>query len=58
MGISFSKSIFASKTFWTNLLAGIGVVAGVIPANPYTMAAGAIANILLRVVTKQPVTIP
>ena len=52
------KSIFASKTFWLNLLSGIAVVSGLIPANPYTIVAGAVANIILRTVTNQPVSVP
>lgn len=57
------KSLFASKTFWVNLLGGIGTVAGAyggfIPPQyaPIVMGAGAIANILLRMVTHQPVTL-
>jgi hypothetical protein len=52
------KSIFTSKTFWFNLLAGVAAVAQVIPVTPYTAAAGAIANILLRAITTQPVSVP
>ena len=52
------KSIFKSKAFWLNLLVGIAAVSGYLPANPYTMAAGAVANIILRMITNQPVSIP
>lgn len=58
------KSIFHSKTFWVNLLGGIasvaGTASGVIPPHyvPVVMAAGGIANILLRLVTSQPVSMP
>ena len=57
------KSLFASKTFWVNLLGGVASVAGTyggyIPPKyaPAVMAAGGIANILLRTVTSQPVTV-
>jgi hypothetical protein len=58
-----TKSLFKSKTFWVNLLGGIvtgaGLVSGIIPENkaPYVVAAGGIANILLRLVTSQGVTV-
>ena len=52
------KSIFKSKTFWLNILSGVGVITGLIPANPYTMAISAVANVILRTVTNQPVSIP
>ncbi len=56
-----TKSILASKTFWSNVLGGIaagsGLATGVIPPKyaPAVVATGAIANILLRLVTKQPI---
>lgn len=52
------KSIFKSKTFWVNLLGGIAAVTGFIPANPYTLAAGAVANIILRMITNTAVSVP
>lgn len=58
-----TKSLFASRTFWFNLLGVIAAVsttyAEIIPpkALPYVMAAGGIANIILRTVTNQGVTI-
>ena len=58
-----TKSLFQSRTFWVNLLGGIGsvtgMVSGFIPPSvaPYVMGAGAIANILLRLVTSQPVSL-
>lgn len=58
-----SKSVVKSKTVWINVLGGIaavaGTVGGVIPANkaPYVMAAGAIANVILRLLTSQPVSV-
>jgi hypothetical protein len=57
------KSIFASKTFWINLLGGVaattGTLTGVIPAKytPAIVATGSIANILLRLVTNQGVSV-
>jgi uncharacterized membrane protein len=57
------KSIFASKTFWFAILAGVlgtlqsqGVLT-VIPA-PYGPAVVAAVGIVLRYVTMQPVSIP
>ena len=52
------KSIFTSKTFWVNLLTGITAVSGYLPANEYTLAASAIVNIILRVMTDKAVSIP
>jgi hypothetical protein len=55
------KSIFASKTFWVNALGGIvttsGLASGYIPPKyaPAVVATGTIANILLRLVTNQPI---
>lgn len=57
------KSIFASKTFWFNLLTGAGTVLGTAsgmvppPALPYVAAASALINIGLRFVTTQPVSV-
>lgn len=48
------KSIFASKTFWLNLLGGaisIGA-SGVIPPK-YSMPTMAVANIAVRLLTNQ-----
>jgi hypothetical protein len=61
-----AKSIFASKTFWANILAFIAAVAtafgfnlGLTPDVQGTLVAGimAIVNIVLRLVTNQPVTL-
>jgi len=52
------KSILKSKTFWLNLLGGVAAVSGYLPANQYTLAAAAVANIILRLMTNQPVSIP
>lgn len=48
------KSIFASKTFWLNLLGGAVAVAQVIPPK-YSMPTLAIANIGMRLITEQGV---
>lgn len=56
------KSLLSSKTFWVNLLGGLAGGAswatGVLPPQylPYVLAAGAVANILLRVISDQPIT--
>lgn len=52
------KSIFKSKTFWFNMLALTATVCGWVPANPYTVAVGTVANIILRTVSNQPVSVP
>lgn len=58
------KSLLTSKTFLVNLFGAItaitGTLTGVIPPkySSYVIAAGAIANIGLRLVTNQPVTVP
>ena len=48
------KSIFKSKTFWANVIAGSANLAGIIPI-PYFTEGLAVANIILRMVTKEPV---
>lgn len=59
--VIFSKSLFASKTFWINLLSGIvtvsGEASGIIPPawSPYIAAAVGVANILLRLISNGPV---
>jgi hypothetical protein len=54
------KSLFGSKTFWANVLGIVAVVgsgqAGI--AIPHAPEVLAVANILLRVVTKQGVYLP
>lgn len=58
------KSIFKSKTFWINLLGGIvgasTLANGTVPPKfaPGVVAAGGIANILLRVITDTSVSVP
>ena len=54
------KSLFASKTFWTNVLGGIAVVGSgqlgiTIPHAPEILA---VANVLLRMVTVRGVYLP
>jgi hypothetical protein len=53
-----SKPIYQSKTFWFNVLSVIVTVAGVVPVTPVTMGIAAVGNVILRIVTNQPVTIP
>lgn len=56
------KSLVTSKTFWVNAVTGVaevmGLWKGVIPAEyaPYLIAAQATLNIILRLVTNQPIT--
>jgi hypothetical protein len=59
-GFMYSKSIFKSRTFWTNLLGGIAegvqVFAPILPVPPGTIGmviAG--VNIVLRRLTDEPV---
>lgn len=55
------KPLWQSKTFWVNLLGGIstaiGTYSGLIPAKytPAIMAAGGMINIILRLLTNQPI---
>jgi hypothetical protein len=53
-----SKSIFASKTFWLNVLGGAATIlsysADILPPH-YAALALAAANVLNRLFTKQPV---
>lgn len=56
-----SKSIFASRTFWFNLLVGAAQllpgIADKVP-QPWGALVTAIGNIALRYVTTQPVSVP
>ena len=55
------KSLFKSKTFWFNVLTGVGAIvgAGVLPPSLmlYAPTIMAVVNIGLRWVTTQPVSI-
>jgi hypothetical protein len=50
------KSIFASKTFWANVLALAAVIAGVLPPK-YAAVVMPLVNVLLRFVTDSEVTL-
>lgn len=52
------KSLFASKTFWFQILSAAAAVSGVLPLAPATMAVvTAVVNVGLRIVTDTPVTV-
>lgn len=51
-----SKTLFVSKTFWTNVLMLAITVGGILPQR-WAVPIMAVANIGLRVVSGQPVTI-
>lgn len=52
------KKLWASKTFWFQLLSCSAAVAGVIPLPPETLAVVVgLINIGLRLVTKDPVSV-
>ena len=53
---ALGKNILLSKTFWVNILVGTASVLEVLPF-PYVTEALAIANVILRKVTKESVTI-
>lgn len=51
-----SKSLFASKTFWVNVLSAGLELSQVLPIPPgYLLLATNVINIALRVLTDQPV---
>lgn len=56
------KSLFSSKTFWVNLLTGVGTVTGFMmgalppEAAPIITGVQSVANIALRVITCEGVT--
>lgn len=57
-----AKSLFKSKTFWFNVLTGLGTLLALpagLPAAiiPYIPAAQALINIALRMITDQPVRV-
>ncbi len=52
------KSIFKSKTFWFNMLSTVGIITGIVPLPPgVAETTVGIVNVLLRLVTKDPVSI-
>jgi hypothetical protein len=51
-----AKSILMSKTLWANLLGLGATLAGLLPEQ-YSAPVMAVVNILLRMVTSQPVTL-
>ena len=55
---SMSKSLFASKAFWTNCLAAAievtGALSGIIPPGALTLVLAGL-NVAIRLVTKGPV---
>ena len=53
-----SKSLFASKTFWFQVLTAAASLLGVVPLPPEYVAVGvAVINVLLRLVSDRPVHI-
>lgn len=55
-GGSMSKSVFASKVFWFNVLTASADLLGVLPIpQGYATAALGVINVALRFVTDQPV---
>ena len=52
------KLIFKSKTFWFNVLSVAGLAVGIVPLPPLVAEATVgIVNVLLRIVTKEPVSV-
>lgn len=51
-----SKSLFASKTFWFNVLTFGGTIAGILPVKLSAIAVP-LVNLGLRIVTNQAVTL-
>jgi uncharacterized membrane protein len=51
------KSIFKSKTFWVNVLGGVGTFTGYLPQTPTTFYIMMAANLILRVLTTGPVSV-
>jgi hypothetical protein len=51
------KSIFKSKTFWVNVLGGVGTFTGYLPQTPTTLYIMMAANLVLRVITNGPVSV-
>jgi hypothetical protein len=53
--VTMGKSLLTSKTFWLNVIGLAVSVAEVVPPK-YGVPALAVLNILMRVVTEQPIT--
>jgi hypothetical protein len=57
---TMSKNILKSKIFWVNVLTAAvelsGVLGGLVPAGALQLTTN-VLNILLRLITKQPVTV-
>lgn len=51
-----SKNIFASKTFWLNVLGIAATVGGFLPQK-YAVPVLGVANICIRILTNQAVTL-
>lgn len=51
-----SKNILLSKTFWSNIAAILLTASDVLPAK-YAVVVVAVGNILLRLITNQPVNL-
>jgi hypothetical protein len=50
------KPFWQSKTFWVNLIGVGAAVSGVVPEPETVIAALGLVNLVLRAVTKQPIT--
>jgi hypothetical protein len=51
-----TKHILASKTFWVNVVSLAATYSGYLPAE-YAAVVVPVANLILRLLTKQPVTV-
>lgn len=51
------KSLFASKAFWLNVAGLLAAVGGVLPPE-YAVYALAVGNVIVRLMTSQPIEIP
>lgn len=51
-----SKSLFASKTFWFNIASALVYFSGAL-APKFAVPLAAVGNIIIRVLTSQPVTV-
>lgn len=52
-----TKNVLESKTLWVNVLSLVVTILGLVPENPYALEALAIANIILRMLTTEGLTI-